>query len=97
MDTKPKMSNLIRTVFPKIKSRWKYVAYLMDYDICDVDAFEKDAQNCNDCCLNLFTDWLSTDKGVKPKTWHMLIKQIKQVEGLQQAAVDINNQLQYNP
>ena len=69
----------------------------MDYDICDVDAFEKDAQNCNDCCLNLFTDWLSTDKGVKPKTWHMLIKQIKQVEGLQQAAVDINNQLQYNP
>ena len=31
MNTKPKMSDAICIVFPKIKSRWKYVAYLMDY------------------------------------------------------------------
>lgn len=93
LNTMPKMRDLICIVFPKIRAKWKFVAYLMNYTTYDVNAFENDSQNLEESCLNLFTDWLTTDKGIKPKTWHMLIKEIKKVNGLQYAAEDITKEV----
>ena len=31
------------------------------------------------CCVELLEDWLSTDNGVKPKTWSKLLSLLKEI------------------
>ena len=93
MDTKPNMWRIIDIAIPKIKAKWKYVAYSMGYSIPAVSAFEKDSRDSEQSCLNLFEDWLSTQNGVTPKTWCTLLDRIKAVDGLQTAAEDIEKRI----
>ena len=93
LTTQPEMWDIIKIVFPKIKAQWKYVAYSMKYAPNEVSAFESDSKDCKGGCLNLFTDWLTTDNGITPKIWLTLIEQIKVVDGLQQAAKDIEEEV----
>ena len=87
------MWDVIKIVFPKIKAEWKYVACSMRYSLLDVKAFDKDSRDSKECCYNLFSDWLTTDHGITPKTWHKLIEQIKTVDGLQEAAEKIEEEV----
>lgn len=87
------MWDLIKIVFPKIKAKWDFVAYILRYSPYDVQAFEKDSRDLDGSCKNLFVDWLTTNNGITPKTWQTLIEQIKAVGGLQQAAENIEKEL----
>ena len=87
------MWDIIRIVFPRIKAKWEFVAYSMKYQAHEVGAFEKDSKDLNKSCLNLFTNWLTTDHGITPKTWYTLIKQIKAVDGLQLEAEQIEEEI----
>ena len=91
LDKKPDVWNIISIVIPKIKAKWEYVAYSMQYSISAVDAFKKD--DCGESCLNLFKDWLKTPHGITPTTWHTLLNRIKAVDGLQAEAEDIEREL----
>ena len=93
LTTKPEMWDIIKIVFPMIKAEWQYVAYSMKYAPNDVSTFERDAKDCKGSCLKLFTDWLTTNNGIAPKIWLTLIEQIKEVDGLQQAAKDIEEEV----
>ena len=93
MDTKPDIWRLISIAIPRIRAKWDYVAYSMGYAIPAVNAFEMDARDSEQCCLNLLKDWLSTKNGVTPKTWRTLLDRIKAVDGLQTAAEDIEKEL----
>ena len=46
------------------------------------------------CCRALLEDWLSSDHGVKPKTWKNLLKAIEEVEELQPVLHEIKEGLQ---
>ena len=46
------------------------------------------------CCKALLEDWLSSDRGVKPKTWKNLLKAIGEVEELQPLLDEIKQGLQ---
>ena len=87
------MWDLIKIVIPKIKAEWKHFAYSLEYDIPIVKAIEIDCRNSEQCCEKLFEDWLSTEHGVAPKTWCILLQKIKEVENLFAAADDIKRQL----
>ena len=87
--SEPDMWNLIRIVIPKIKASWKSLAYSMRYDVYEVSAFEKEGNNLNECCNNLFTNWLTTDRGSKPKTYQTLLKCIKEIDDLTAASEQI--------
>ena len=91
MSTKPEMRDVIDLVFPRIKAKWEYVAYRMNYKPHEVSGFM--ANDSDRSCLNLFTDWLTTDHGITPKTWYTLIKQIKAVDGLQNVAEFIDEEV----
>ena len=93
LTTKPEMWDIIKIVFPEIKAEWQYVAYSMKYAPNEVSAFERDAKDCKGSCLKLFTDWLTTNNGITPKNWCTLIEQIKEVDGLQQAAEHIEEKV----
>ena len=97
MDARPEIWDIIKIVFPKIKAQWKFVAFSMKYDILEVNGFENDSSNSNESCLELFKNWLQTDRGITPKTWCKLIERIKDVEGLKQAAESIEEELKKLP
>ena len=86
MNTKPKMLDIINITFSLIKAEWKLVAYSMNYTPYDVKAFENDSKDLTGSCIKLFEDWLTSEKGITPKTWQKLIHHIKIVDGLQHAA-----------
>lgn len=54
------MNELLNIVIPKIKAYWKDVAYSMKYETYEVDAIETESHNLKECCVKLFTDWLTT-------------------------------------
>ena len=45
------------------------------------------------CYQQLLKDWLSTDRGVSPKTWDTLLKQLEEVPELTTSVENIKKQL----
>ena len=84
------MGDINKIVVPKIQAEWEDVAYALRYKIYAVDAIKA---KCNDdpkrCCKKLFTDWLSTDNGVGPKTWSTLLGKLKEVTDLSAATKEV--------
>ena len=87
------MWDLIKIVIPKIKAEWKHVAYSMQYGIDDIKGIEKDSLNSAERCERLFENWLASPKGITPKTWHTLLKCIRDVDDLRAAAQSIDTEL----
>ena len=86
----PEMGDLNYIVVPKIKAHWEDVAYALRFKIHDVQAIkEKYHEDPKKCCVQLFADWLSTNKGVTPKTWPTLLAKLKKVEELTEVVENI--------
>ena len=90
------MKHLVQFVIPKIKASWEDVAYVLLYDIEDVEGIKAQSQNdVKSCCRRLLTDWLSTSHGAYPKTWATLLKNLRTLEELTAAVDDIEKKLQH--
>ena len=87
------MWDLTKIVIPRIKAEWKNVAYSMRFDLRIIDAIHEDSRSFQQCSQKLFTNWLTTNNGPTPKTWNTLLKRIKDVDSLVQAAEEIENDL----
>ena len=95
-------------VIPRISAEWETVAAYLEYTISMKKIIRKENRGQpRECCTALLQDWITTDNGVKPKTWEkfievlsgigslaMVTKQIK--ECLYQEAVLEGNFLNYN-
>ena len=73
------MWELIEIVIPKIEAEWRNLAYCMRYTPQEVNAFKKDSQDLQECCVKLFENWLTTSHGPKPKTYETLLNHIKKI------------------
>ena len=91
---KPDMCDLITIVIPKIQAEWEIVAYFLRYDVAAVEAFKKDGHDSQQSCIKLFKDWLSSSRGVRPKTWLKLLERIKAIDSLKAASEEIETELQ---
>ena len=89
------MWQLNKIVVPQVMAHWEDVAYTsLHYDIPTVDGIiAKHKGDPKKCCQELFKDWLSTDRGVGPKTWKVLLKQLKEVSELTASVEKITEQL----
>ena len=78
------MGFLVKHVIPKVEAYWKDIAYaVLNYDTPAVNSIRENHQsNVRGCCLELFEDWLTTEHGIKPKTWSTLLTHLKEVEEL---------------
>ena len=45
------------------------------------------------CCNELFKDWVSTENGISPKIWEMLLTQLKEVKELAPKVEEITKML----
>ena len=88
------MFELIKFVIPRIAAEWEDVAFCLHYNITTVEGIrQKYRDDPKRCCRELFKDWLSTHNGIAPKTWSTLLREIKEVDGLQSAVEGIQNDL----
>ena len=87
------MYELIEIVIPKIKAEWETLAYSMRYQPSDVKGFRGDSQDFQQCCKELFINWITTDHGPKPKTYQTLLNHIKKIENLLAVSESIKKEL----
>ena len=91
--TEVEMYELVEIVAPYVMDKWERLAYCMRYTPGEVEAFRRDSQDINQCCINLFSDWLETDHGPVPKTYQTLLNHIKQIKDLAAASEKIESNL----
>ena len=91
----PEMWQVNKIVVPLIMAYWEDVAYnSLRYDIPTVEGIK--ATHNGDpkkCCQELLRNWLSTERGVGPKTWETLLKHLKEVPELAASVEEIKKQL----
>ena len=77
------MRLLHEIVVPRIAADWSMVADYLEYELEDKKLIR---EKCNNdpwkCCVELLEDWLSSDKGVSPKSWPRLIEVLKEITSL---------------
>ena len=90
----PSMKWMHKLVIPKIYYCWKTVADLLDYPTekkKEID--ERQHGDPSKCCAELMEDWLTSDRGVAPKTWHKLVSVLKEFGDLCSIADRIEQRL----
>ena len=79
----PAMRLLHEIVVPRIKNDWSMVADYLEYEVKYKRAIKESCQNDPmKCCVELLEDWLSSDRGVSPKSWSRLIEALKEIKSL---------------
>ena len=89
------MSTLIKVVVPRIAPHWNIVAYFLKFELPRIEIIRQ--QHPNDperSCVKMFDHWLSTDEGVKPKTWNGLLKTLKEIKQLAAVTEQIEKELE---
>ena len=88
------MKDLHKAVFPKIAAEWRTVADFLEYDIAAINLIaETGKEDPMKCCIELFSDWITTDNGLAPKTWSTLLETLKEVDQLSGVAEQIEESL----
>ena len=77
------MRLLHEVVIPRIAADWSLVADYLEYEVEDKKLIrEKCHHNPLKCCVELLEDWLTSEKGVSPKSWSKFIKVLRQIKTL---------------
>jgi len=91
----PTMRRLIKVMTPKIAFMWETVADFLDYNISTINSIKrKYRDDCEECLNGLFRDWLSTNHGVRPKTWATLLERLREIDQLAGVISDIETELE---
>ena len=77
------MRLLHEIVIPRLAANWSMVADYLEYE---VEYKQLIIENCRDnpqrCCVQLLEDWLSSNRGVSPKSWSKLIEILRGIKTL---------------
>ena len=88
------MSDLLKIVVPKIAAHWNTLAYFLEFDISRVKIIRKQHPNDpEESCAQVFIHWLTSDEGISPKTWGVLLKSLKEIKKLTAVTEQIEKEL----
>ena len=74
------MKLIHEVVVPRIAAHWSLVADYLEYELEFKQVIRKQGHdNPMDCCVILLEDWLSSSRGVSPKSWTKLIEILKEI------------------
>ena len=77
------MRLLHEIVVPRIAADWSIVADYLEYEVVYKHVIKQRCHNNPErCCVELLEDWLSSDRGVSPKSWSRLIEALKGIKSL---------------
>ena len=91
---RPVMRILHDIVIPRVAAHWSVLADYLEYELEYKQLIQ---EKCNSdplkCCVMLLEDWLSSKRGVSPKSWRMLIAVLKEIKILTSATRKIEEDL----
>ena len=77
------MRLLHEVVVPSIAADWSIVADYLEYEVEYKRVIkERCHHDPEKCCAELLEDWLSSDRGVSPKSWSTLIETLRGLKKL---------------
>ena len=77
------MKLLHEIVVPRIAADWSKVADYLEYEVEYKRIIkERCYHDPERCCVELLEDWVSSDRGVSPKSWCRLIEALKEIKSL---------------
>ena len=83
-----------KVVVPNVCHCWWKIADYLGYPIPKKKEIERRQRgDPYDCCVELMEDWLTSDQGVTPKTWHTLVSVLKDISELSSVSHSIEQQL----
>ena len=89
------MKLLHEHVIPRICAEWETVAAYLGYSIPMKKMISRTNRGLpRECCTVLLEDWVTTDNGVKPKTWEKLIEVLSEISSLAMVTKQIKKCLQ---
>ena len=72
-----------KVVIPEVSYCWRTIADYLEYPVAKKKEIEERQHgDPYKCCAELMEDWLSSDRGVGPKTWHKLVSVLREVREL---------------
>lgn len=90
----PKMPELLESVIPKIAAHWTTMAYFLEFEVSRVEIIRKQHPNDpEESCTEVFAHWLTSDEGISPKTWGVLLKTLKKIKRLTAVTEQIEKEL----
>ena len=94
LPTEPNMKWMHKLIIPRVSYCWRKLADYLDYPVEKKrEIEERQRGDPYKCCAELMEDWLTSDRGVTPKTWHTLVSVIKEVAELKSSAKSIEQLL----
>ena len=77
------MKLLEKHVIPRVCAEWETVAAYLEYTIPMKKMISRTNRGLpRECCTALLENWISSDNGVKPKTWEKLIEVLSEISSL---------------
>ena len=81
-------------IVPKVSAYWHVVLVYLEYDVAFKKELEKKHKgDPRQCCTTLFEDWITSSRGVFPKTYRKLLDVLNQIPELVNAAAEIRRLL----
>ena len=69
------MRLLYKIVIPKISAHWDVVLANLEYDLAFKQELDRKYRgNPRECCTALLEDWISSNRGISPKTFSKLLE-----------------------
>ena len=91
---RPVMRVLHDIVIPRVAAHWYMLADYLKYELEYKQLIQ---ETCNNvplkCCVMLLEDWLTSKRGVSPKSWGVLIKILREIKVLTSAVEKIEEDL----
>ena len=83
-----------KVVIPEVSHCWRTIADYLEYPLAKKKEIEERQHgDPRKCCAELMEDWLSSDRGVGPRTWDKLMSVLKEVGELSSSVTTIERRL----
>ena len=83
-----------KVVIPEVSYCWRTIADYLEYPLAmKKEIEERQRHDPRKCCAELMEDWLTSDRGVGPRTWDKLVSVLKEVGELSSSVTTIEQRL----
>ena len=84
------MELISEIIVPKVSAYWHVVLVYLEYDVVFKKELEKKHKgDPRQCCTALFKDWITSSRGVGPKTYNKLLEILNQIPDIASSASEI--------
>ena len=83
-----------KVVISEVSYCWRTIADYLEYPVAKKKEIEERQRgDPYKCCAELMEDWLTSDRGVGPRTWDKLVSVLKEVGELSSSVTTIEQRL----